>query len=58
LPLAKKAGGHRLGINGLAVDEDNSILCDVPQKHGYPPTDNAKGTLVAGMAQFVLGISI
>ncbi|KAF7512154.1 hypothetical protein GJ744_002316 [Endocarpon pusillum] len=26
LPLAKKAGGHRLGVNGLVIDEDNSIL--------------------------------
>ncbi|KAL5116579.1 hypothetical protein ACEQ8H_005575 [Pleosporales sp. CAS-2024a] len=26
LPLAKSAGGHRLGVNGLAVDARNSIL--------------------------------
>ncbi|KAF2131515.1 WD repeat protein-like protein [Dothidotthia symphoricarpi CBS 119687] len=26
LPLAKSAGGHRLGVNGLAVDAANSIL--------------------------------
>ncbi|KAF2842225.1 WD40 repeat-like protein [Patellaria atrata CBS 101060] len=26
LPLANSAGGHRLGVNGLAVDPDNSIL--------------------------------
>ncbi|KAK5129332.1 hypothetical protein LTR08_003590 [Meristemomyces frigidus] len=26
LPLADSAGGHRLGVNGLAVDSDNSIL--------------------------------
>ncbi|KAF1810345.1 WD40 repeat-like protein [Eremomyces bilateralis CBS 781.70] len=26
LPLAKSAGGHRLGVNGLAVDPINSIL--------------------------------
>ncbi|KAK5111834.1 hypothetical protein LTR85_011732 [Meristemomyces frigidus] len=26
LPLANSAGGHRLGVNGLAVDCDNSIL--------------------------------
>ncbi|EMC91801.1 hypothetical protein BAUCODRAFT_305390 [Baudoinia panamericana UAMH 10762] len=26
LPLAKSTGGHRLGVNGLAVDSDNSIL--------------------------------
>ncbi|KAF2094893.1 WD repeat protein-like protein [Rhizodiscina lignyota] len=26
LPLAKSAGGHRLGVNGLAVDPNNSIL--------------------------------
>ncbi|KAK3677881.1 hypothetical protein LTR78_001976 [Recurvomyces mirabilis] len=26
LPLANSAGGHRLGVNGLAVDSDNSIL--------------------------------
>ena len=26
LPLADSAGGHRLGVNGLAVDTDNSIL--------------------------------
>lgn len=26
LPLAKAAGGHRLGVNGLAVDPNNAIL--------------------------------
>ncbi|KAF2460977.1 hypothetical protein BDY21DRAFT_136436 [Lineolata rhizophorae] len=26
LPLAESAGGHRLGVNGLAVDAPNSIL--------------------------------
>ncbi|KAF2767150.1 WD40 repeat-like protein [Teratosphaeria nubilosa] len=26
LPLANSAGGHRLGVNGLAVDSDNSLL--------------------------------
>ncbi|KAL8732465.1 MAG: hypothetical protein Q9166_002678 [cf. Caloplaca sp. 2 TL-2023] len=26
LPLAKSAGGHRLGVNGLAYDTENSIL--------------------------------
>lgn len=26
LPLANSAGGHRLGVNGLAVDSNNSIL--------------------------------
>jgi len=26
LPLAKSAGGHRLGVNGLAVDAAHSIL--------------------------------
>ncbi|CAO2650772.1 Nn.00g020640.m01.CDS01 [Neocucurbitaria sp. VM-36] len=26
LPLAKSAGGHRLGVNGLAVDRQSSIL--------------------------------
>ena len=26
LPLANTPGGHRLGVNGLAVDEDKSIL--------------------------------
>ncbi|KAF2219090.1 hypothetical protein BDZ85DRAFT_59365 [Elsinoe ampelina] len=26
LPLAKSAGGHRLGVNGLAIDPTNSIL--------------------------------
>lgn len=26
LPLANSAGGHRLGVNGLAVDANNSIL--------------------------------
>lgn len=26
LPLANSAGGHRLGVNGLAVDPANSIL--------------------------------
>ncbi|KAI0582375.1 WD repeat containing protein 48 [Pyrenophora tritici-repentis] len=26
LPLANSAGGHRLGVNGLAVDPQNSIL--------------------------------
>jgi len=26
LPLANSAGGHRLGVNGLAVDPNNSIL--------------------------------
>ncbi|KAI4748656.1 WD40 repeat-like protein [Aureobasidium sp. EXF-12298] len=26
LPLTNSAGGHRLGVNGLAVDSDNSVL--------------------------------
>ena len=26
LPLADSPGGHRLGINGLAVDSDQSVL--------------------------------
>jgi hypothetical protein len=26
LPLANSPGGHRLGVNGLAVDSDHSIL--------------------------------
>jgi hypothetical protein len=26
LPLANSPGGHRLGVNGLAVDKDQSIL--------------------------------
>ncbi|KAI9821832.1 MAG: hypothetical protein M1827_002414 [Pycnora praestabilis] len=26
LPLANSPGGHRLGVNGLAVDSDNSLL--------------------------------
>ena len=26
LPLANSPGGHRLGVNGLAVDTDRSIL--------------------------------
>lgn len=26
LPLANSPGGHRLGVNGLAVDRDQSIL--------------------------------
>lgn len=26
LPLANSPGGHRLGVNGLAVDNENSIL--------------------------------
>lgn len=28
LPLANSAGGHRLGVNGLAVDDEHSILYD------------------------------
>lgn len=27
LPLANSPGGHRLGVNGLAVDSEHSILC-------------------------------
>ena len=26
LPLANSPGGHRLGVNGLAIDQDRSIL--------------------------------
>lgn len=26
LPLANSPGGHRLGVNGLAIDVDRSIL--------------------------------
>ena len=26
LPLANSPGGHRLGVNGLAVDREQSIL--------------------------------
>ena len=26
LPLANSPGGHRLGVNGLAIDTDRSIL--------------------------------
>lgn len=32
LPLADSAGGHRLGVNGLAVDSASSILY---VSHGY-----------------------
>ena len=32
LPLANSPGGHRLGVNGLAVDSDRSIL-SVPSFH-------------------------
>jgi hypothetical protein len=28
LPLASSPGGHRLGVNGLALDEQASILCE------------------------------
>jgi hypothetical protein len=27
LPLANSPGGHRLGVNGLAVDSAQSVLC-------------------------------
>lgn len=30
LPLANSAAGHRLGVNGLAVDPYNSILYVIP----------------------------
>lgn len=33
LPLANSPGGHRLGVNGLAVDSKRSVLCDKP----FPP---------------------
>ena len=36
LPLANQTGGHRLGVNGLAVDEANSIL------YGSPPTNKRR----------------
>jgi len=26
LPLANSAGGHKLGVNGLAVDATNNLL--------------------------------
>lgn len=55
LPLDKKAGGHRLGVNGLAVDEDNSILCGVFCQYAPGYTDSVKDTLVAVTARFVLG---
>lgn len=31
LPLASSPGGHRLGVNGLALDEQASILCEQPE---------------------------
>jgi hypothetical protein len=38
LPLANEAPGHRLGINGLAVDPLNSILyASRPRQHPAPP---------------------
>lgn len=39
LPLANSPGGHRLGVNGLAVDSDQSILYETPRlrKTNYWP---------------------
>ena len=37
LPLADSPGGHRLGINGLAVDSDQSVLWVNTRPLSSPP---------------------
>lgn len=37
IPLANSPGGHRLGVNGLAVDQDHSILY-VQRRHDLATT--------------------
>jgi hypothetical protein len=43
IPLANSLGGHRLGVNGLALDHERSILYvqtiqDVGYYHAYTTT--------------------
>lgn len=40
LPLANQKGGHRLGVNGLAIDTDSSVLYAIPARglHVLPIT--------------------
>lgn len=41
LPLANSPGGHRLGVNGLAIDADRSILWEpLDQRLLGPIADN------------------
>ncbi len=49
LPLANSPGGHRLGVNGLAVDSDQSILYDnprlpIPDTRAAVTVSSARGT--------------
>ena len=34
-----QSGGHRLGVNGLAVDRDNAILYAPPMRRRHPPPE-------------------
>lgn len=46
LPLANSPGGHRLGVNGLAVDSQNSIL-SVPRCLARESSPELKLELIA-----------
>lgn len=49
LPLANSPGGHRLGVNGLAVDSKRSVLCDKPLLHHIGTDDHVMFTKLTGI---------
>ena len=60
LPLANSPGGHRLGVNGLAVDVDQSILYDRTPSVAVRETHliESAGTPAVATVSFAPGISI
>jgi hypothetical protein len=57
LPLANSPGGHRLGVNGLAVDSTQSILCVVLDRVGLESeADKGIDILEDEMALYAPGI--
>lgn len=60
LPLADSPAGHRLGVNGLAVDSERSILSEeFSQTSVWGPTTNPELDIrEAGMELYAPGTSI
>jgi hypothetical protein len=51
IPLANSPGGHRLGVNGLALDHERSILyVQTIQDVDYDSAETSTGTL-AGVTE-------
>jgi hypothetical protein len=55
LPLASTPGGHRLGVNGLAFDQERSILYVMPNWRRGKRTESKTDTPAVEMAWFVAG---